>query len=98
MSRRILILMSRTGGGHLASAESLRAGFAYEYGDAFQVDIIDLLMDYLPWPLKELPRSYPFLSGRTPRLWKFLWQRTTSPTLAAPLSRAGVPLVRRHHR
>ncbi len=87
MAKRILILMSKTGGGHRASAEALKAGFAQLYGDAFEVEIIDLLMDYLPWPVRELPKSYGFLAGTTPWLWRFLFQATDEPLTAATLSR-----------
>ena len=76
MARRILILMSKTGGGHRASAEALQAGFGLLYGDAFHVDVIDLLMDYLPWPLREAPKSYGFMSAKTPWLWRLLFEAT----------------------
>jgi 1,2-diacylglycerol 3-beta-galactosyltransferase len=76
MTKRILILMSKTGGGHRASAEALRAGFAQLYGDAFHIDIIDLLMDYLPWPLREAPKSYGFMSAKAPWLWRLLFEAT----------------------
>jgi len=61
--KKILILMSNTGGGHRASAEALKAGFAQCFGDRFRVDIIDLLIDYLPKPLNQLPKSYSFLAN-----------------------------------
>ena len=35
--RRVLILMSDTGGGHRASAEAIKAGFRERYGDEFDV-------------------------------------------------------------
>ena len=35
--KRILILMSDTGGGHRASAQALRDGFQLQYGDQYQV-------------------------------------------------------------
>jgi 1,2-diacylglycerol 3-beta-galactosyltransferase len=87
MTKRILILMSKTGGGHRASAEALKAGFAQLYGDDFEVEIIDLLMDYLPWPVRELPKSYSFLAGTTPWLWRLLFQATDEQITAATLNR-----------
>ncbi len=65
--------MSDTGGGHRASAQALKAGFAELYGDRFQVEIIDLITDFLPFPLNQLPKSYPFLSNDAPWLWKLLY-------------------------
>lgn len=35
--KRVLILMSDTGGGHRASAEAIKAAFREEYGDEYQV-------------------------------------------------------------
>ena len=35
--RKVLILMSDTGGGHRASAEAIRAAFYEEFGDQYQV-------------------------------------------------------------
>lgn len=36
--KKILILMSDTGGGHRASAEAIRAAFHQEFGDEYQVN------------------------------------------------------------
>lgn len=80
--KRILILMSKTGGGHLASAQALQAVFAEEYGNDVQVNIIDLLMDYLPWPVREAPKSYGWIANRTPWLWSTLWNAGHRPWLA----------------
>lgn len=35
--KKVLILMSDTGGGHRASAEAIKAAFAEEFGDEYQV-------------------------------------------------------------
>jgi 1,2-diacylglycerol 3-beta-galactosyltransferase len=35
--KKVLILMSDTGGGHRASAEAIKSAFAQEYGDEYQV-------------------------------------------------------------
>ncbi|MBK8046415.1 MAG: hypothetical protein IPK16_04345 [Anaerolineales bacterium] len=75
---RILCLMSDTGGGHRASAQALKAGFAELYGDRFQVDIIDLITDYLPWPLNQIPKMYPFLSNDVPWMYSALYSSQSS--------------------
>lgn len=71
--QHILILMSDTGGGHRASAQALKAGFDERYPRRFHIDIIDLLSDYLAWPLNQVPKAYPFLSNDAPWLWKLLY-------------------------
>ena len=55
--KRVLILMSKTGGGHLASAQAIQDIFAAQYGEAVEATIVDLLMDYLPWPMREAPKA-----------------------------------------
>lgn len=60
-SKKVLILMSDTGGGHRASAEAIKAAFNQEFGDDYQVFITDLWTDHTPWPFNQLPRSYSFL-------------------------------------
>ena len=63
---RILILMSDTGGGHRASAQALKAGFTELYGDRFQVEIIDLITDFMPFPLNQLPKNLSLSLQRCP--------------------------------
>jgi 1,2-diacylglycerol 3-beta-galactosyltransferase len=102
--KRILILMSKTGGGHVASAEALKAVFAQQFGARFEVTIIDLLMDYLPWPLCELPKSYGWMANRAPWLWGALWRtgqrRWLARALMGAVARISVVSVMRaivHH-
>jgi 1,2-diacylglycerol 3-beta-galactosyltransferase len=78
--------MSNTGGGHRASAEALRAGFIERYGEQVQVEIIDLLMEHLPWPLNVLPHTYTFLIKDAAWLWKLLWQTGNHPVTIRRLS------------
>ncbi|GBG79232.1 hypothetical protein CBR_g29284 [Chara braunii] len=68
--KRVLILMSDTGGGHRASAEALKSVFELEYGDMYKVFVIDLWKDHTPWPFNQLPKSYSFLV-KNEYLWKF---------------------------
>ncbi|KAK9829489.1 hypothetical protein WJX72_006170 [[Myrmecia] bisecta] len=58
--KRVMILMSDTGGGHRASAQALQAGFAELYGDEYQIDMVDLWTDHTMWPFNQMPRSYSF--------------------------------------
>ncbi|KAJ6847708.1 monogalactosyldiacylglycerol synthase, chloroplastic [Iris pallida] len=60
-AKKVLILMSDTGGGHRASAEAIKAAFNQEFGDEYQVFVTDLWTDHTPWPFNQLPRSYNFL-------------------------------------
>ncbi|KAJ4834335.1 hypothetical protein Tsubulata_037533, partial [Turnera subulata] len=70
--KRVLILMSDTGGGHRASAEAIKAAFHEEFGDDYQVFITDLWSEHTPWPFNQLPRSYNFLVKHG-TLWKMTY-------------------------
>ncbi|KAF6137902.1 hypothetical protein GIB67_014031 [Kingdonia uniflora] len=74
-SKKILILMSDTGGGHRASAEAIKSAFNEEYGDEYQVFVTDLWSEHTPWPFNQLPRSYNFLVKHGP-LWKMTYYGT----------------------
>ncbi|KAL9256639.1 Monogalactosyldiacylglycerol synthase, chloroplastic-like protein [Drosera capensis] len=67
--KRVLILMSDTGGGHRSSAEAIKAAFHEEFGDEYQVFVTDLWSEHTPWPFNQLPKSYNFLVKHGP-LWK----------------------------
>ncbi|KAK7283138.1 hypothetical protein RIF29_12449 [Crotalaria pallida] len=73
--KKVLILMSDTGGGHRASAEAIKAAFYEEYGDEYQVFVTDLWSEHTPWPFNQLPRSYSFLVKHGP-LWKMTYYGT----------------------
>ena len=48
MPKKILILMSDTGGGHRASAEAIAEAMARLYGDEITVRIVDAWRRYAP--------------------------------------------------
>ncbi|KAL3818436.1 hypothetical protein ACJIZ3_004341 [Penstemon smallii] len=73
--KKVLILMSDTGGGHRASAEAIRAAFNEEFGDEYQVFITDLWTEHTPWPFNQLPRSYNFLVKHG-TLWRMTYYAT----------------------
>lgn len=73
--KRVLILMSDTGGGHRASAEAIKTTFQLEYGDEYQVSITDLWTEHTPWPFNQLPKSYSFLVKHD-TLWKATFHGT----------------------
>ncbi|XP_041022642.1 monogalactosyldiacylglycerol synthase, chloroplastic-like isoform X1 [Juglans microcarpa x Juglans regia] len=70
--KKVLILMSDTGGGHRASAEAIKTAFHEEFGQEYQVFVTDLWTDHTPWPFNQLPRSYNFLVKHG-TLWKMTY-------------------------
>ncbi|MFQ6662275.1 hypothetical protein Gotur_030139 [Gossypium turneri] len=81
--KKVLILMSDTGGGHRASAEAIKAAFNEEFGDEYQVSFLfilqvfvtDLWSDHTPWPFNQLPKSYNFLVKHG-SLWRLTYYGT----------------------
>ncbi|GLT76079.1 hypothetical protein SLA2020_477600 [Shorea laevis] len=73
--KKVLILMSDTGGGHRASAEAIKAAFNEEFGYEYQVFVTDLWTDHTPWPFNQLPKSYNFLVKHG-SLWKMTYYGT----------------------
>lgn len=81
--------MSDTGGGHRASAQALKAGFEELYPGRFHIDMIDLISDYLIWPINQIPKFYPFLSNDAPWLWKALYNSNSTASWGNALSVVG---------
>ncbi|KAH0696471.1 hypothetical protein KY290_013835 [Solanum tuberosum] len=70
--KKVLILMSDTGGGHRVSAEAIKATFNEQFGDKYQVFVTDLWTDHMLRPFNQLPRSYNFLVKYDP-LWRMTY-------------------------
>lgn len=68
--KRILILMSDTGGGHRAAAEAIRAALLSRYPDAAQVEIVDVFVEYGMYPLNKMPDMYPLMINHGKLSWK----------------------------
>lgn len=83
--KRIMLLMSDTGGGHRASAQAIMAGFNKLYGDKFELDMVDLWSDHSPWPHNTMPQSYSFLV-KYPWLWRLSYTLTQPRFVHKPIS------------
>ncbi len=68
--RRVLVLMSDTGGGHRAAAEAIRAAAQERYGEALQFQLVDVFRDYTPAPFNHAPEIYPLWVNHAPPLWR----------------------------
>ncbi len=67
--KRILILMSDTGGGHRAAAEAIRDALRLQHGDEAHVNIVDVFRYYSPAPFKYAPEFYPWWVNRSKTSW-----------------------------
>jgi 1,2-diacylglycerol 3-beta-galactosyltransferase len=62
--KRVLILMSDTGGGHRASAEALSAAFHSLYPGQVHTHIVDVWTDYAGWPFNRIVKMYSWMGKR----------------------------------
>ncbi len=78
MKKRILFLISDTGGGHRAAAEAIDEAIHHLYPDIYETFIEDIWAEHTPWPINKLSGIYPWLVGSGLVLWKLLWLTTTT--------------------
>lgn len=81
MRKRILFLMSDTGGGHRASALAIGEAIEHLYPDQFEILIEDIWTNHTRWPVNQMPQMYPWLSNSGTRWWLLLWKATRRPLL-----------------
>lgn len=67
--KRILILMSDTGGGHRASAQAIDQALQEQYPGKVDVNIMDIWTDHAGWPYNKFVPVYRFLA-KHPMLWR----------------------------
>ena len=79
-ARKILVLISDTGGGHRASAQAIEAALR-RYG-RYEVEIVDLLTDHGRWPINQAVPSYKMMA-RWPWTWQTFFHLTSPPPLLA---------------
>lgn len=94
MPKRILILFSDTGGGHRSAGEAITEALETRYGAGVQVEMEDVLKDYVPFPFKRLPDWYPEMI-RYPWIWNFLYHLTNGVKRSRFLEGLAWPVVRR---
>lgn len=67
--KRIVFLMSDTGGGHRSAAEAIEQALKIRYGaENMEVTLVDVFRA-CRWPLNKMPEFYPWLIKRSARLW-----------------------------
>ncbi len=79
--KKILFLMSDTGGGHRASARAIKEAIEYLYPDSFETVIEDVWSHHMPWPIRLMPDTYCWMTGPGKPLWAMLWKLTSYQSL-----------------
>ncbi|MBL8133607.1 MAG: glycosyltransferase [Anaerolineae bacterium] len=89
MKKRILFLMSDTGGGHRAAAEAISAALLQRYGeDNLSIELVDVFKSYSPFPLNYMPEFYPWLIKNGKSSWGMGYKLSNSRRSAKVMSRA----------
>ena len=70
--RKILILMSDTGGGHRASAQAIDQALAEIFPGKVDVDIVDIWTEHAVWPFNRFVPSYRFMA-KHPTIWRVFY-------------------------
>ncbi len=92
--RRFLFLYSRTGGGHLATAQAVAAALNSRYGPNVVVDMVDIFVELGMWPFGHFPAWYPAMLKLGAWPWRCLYHLTNHKTIVAGLSTVLWPYVR----
>ena len=94
-NKKILIVMSDTGGGHRSAAEAIAEAVHQLYGEACQVEIADTWADHTPFPINRLGQLYGPLVNRGAILWKLIFRSTSSQRGMGLLVKIFWPMVRK---
>lgn len=86
--KRILFLMSDTGGGHRAAAEAIRDALFVLYGtDAIKAELVDVFK-LSRFPLNYMPELYPWLVNHGKSSWGLSYNLSNTRRRAKMLSRS----------
>jgi 1,2-diacylglycerol 3-beta-galactosyltransferase len=89
MSKRVLFLMSDTGGGHRAAAEAIAEALIQRYGAGqVAIELVDVFRDYTAFPLNHMPEFYPWLINHSKSSWGMGYKLSNTRRSARVMSRA----------
>ncbi len=98
MKRRILFLMSDTGGGHRAAAEAIRDALYIRYGQQnMDVTLIDVFRSS-GFPFNYAPEFYPWIVKRSKSSWAMSYNLSNTQRRAKVMSRSLFLSTARHLR
>ena len=98
--KRVLFLLSDTGGGHRRAAQAISEAITELYPHEFEITMQDILQQYGCWPITQIPKAYAWCINSGLPLWKLFWSYTSHPLVyksslfcLLPLFR---PVIHRH--
>jgi len=94
MAKRILFLISDTGGGHRAAANAIIEGLEQLYPGQLETSVVDFLR-YAPPPLRYSPEIYSRMQRAKGAWWRFSFTATNGPRRTRAVSELSFPYLRR---
>jgi 1,2-diacylglycerol 3-beta-galactosyltransferase len=92
-SKRILIIMSDTGGGHRSAAQAIAAALNQFHPGFVRVDLLDFFARCTPWPINQAGPVYGSLINHAPWAWAALYNATNSRRRIETILRTAIPFV-----
>eukprot|EP00210_Caulerpa_lentillifera_P009370 g8933.t1 len=89
--KRIMIMYSKTGGGHKASAEAIKSGFERIYKDKYDIKVVDIWTDHSPHFVSKMPEAYNFVV-KYPWMYRLLYHFLNPTWMHVPYFRMLLPL------
>ncbi len=93
MSKRILFLLSDTGGGHRASARAIGEAVEQLHPGQYELIIDDLWKNHMPWPVCCIPDTYGWMTGPGKQLWHLAWKLSSYQRLQSMLFGSFAPII-----
>jgi len=95
MTRRILLLMADTGGGHRSCAEAVLESLRRRNIKDCQFEMVDILGGYAPFPINKLDALYPPMVRFSQVTWEPGYRLTNTPERSRLLMRTAWPLAQK---
>jgi 1,2-diacylglycerol 3-beta-galactosyltransferase len=95
MTRRILLLMADTGGGHRSCAEAVLESLRRRNLEDCQFEMVDILGGYAPFPINKLDALYPPMVRFSQVTWEPGYRLTNTPERARLLMRTAWPIAQK---
>lgn len=87
MTKKVLFIMSDTGGGHRAAAEAIRDAMIEKYGaENVQGELLDVYRQ-MNYPANKMPDFYPWVINNSQTGWAIAYKLTDNPSRARFTSR-----------
>ena len=92
--KKILFLLSDTGGGHRASAMAISEAIETLYPGRYEILIEDVWKRHMPSPISRFPDTYGWITGPGMPIWAVLWKLTYYRKMQRLMFASFAPLVK----